>query len=321
MDDFVFAEFSAMSALSINSIIANLTSGGLAPFGSRPTPDQASTRDPGVVFTQGEPWRNQANGSAQVGYRRQDARGGLRGSEAPVAGDKAPSAQTTEKGEAPGQGEGGAADASKAEAAPQPGKKPSGEMLSKAEQSLLRELQKADQAVKAHELAHLSAAGGYARGGATFTYQRGPDGQNYAVGGEVQIDTSREKTPEATILKMQIIRQAALAPADPSPQDQQVAAHATLQIAEASKELLQSRAATSSQPATPQAAGEDEGEGTASGEATARGGYQEAGAGVAGQTPVTPASNAGAAKGYAAYRTPFTQPANSDRQIGLDRIA
>ena len=129
--------------------------------------------------------------------------------------------------------------AAKTEASPDAVKKPTGETLSKAEMAVLRELQKADQAVKAHEMAHLAAAGGYAKGGATYSYQRGPDGQNYAVGGEVQVDTSKEATPEATIQKMQIIRQAALAPADPSSQDQQVAAQATLQISESSKELMQ----------------------------------------------------------------------------------
>jgi hypothetical protein len=93
--------------------------------------------------------------------------------------------------------------------------------------------------VHSHELAHLAAAGGYARSGASYTYKRGPDGRDYAVGGEVQIDTSSARTPEATVAKMQVVRQAALAPADPSSQDQLVAAQASVQIAKAAQELAQ----------------------------------------------------------------------------------
>jgi hypothetical protein len=49
----------------------------------------------------------------------------------------------------------------------------------------------------------------------------------YAVGGEVKIDISPESTPEATIRKMQQVRKAALAPAQPSSTDRAVAAQAT----------------------------------------------------------------------------------------------
>jgi len=98
-------------------------------------------------------------------------------------------------------------------------------------------LKKIDSQVKAHEMAHLAVAGSYSRGGATFTYKRGPDGTNYAVGGEVQIDTSKEATPKATISKMQVVRAAALAPADPSPQDRKVAAAATAEMGQAQKEM------------------------------------------------------------------------------------
>jgi hypothetical protein len=47
-----------------------------------------------------------------------------------------------------------------------------------------------DREVRAHEQAHLAATGSYAQGGPTFEYQRGSDNKQYAVGGEVQIDTS-----------------------------------------------------------------------------------------------------------------------------------
>jgi len=82
----------------------------------------------------------------------------------------------------------------------------------------------------------LSAAGGLATSGATFTYQRGPDGGSYAIGGEVKIDTSAGRNPEETIRKAQTIRAAALAPAEPSGQDHAVAAQATQMEAQARAE-------------------------------------------------------------------------------------
>lgn len=90
------------------------------------------------------------------------------------------------------------------------------------------DLQRIDTEVKAHEQAHMSAGGGLVRGGVSYQYQKGPDGKMYAVGGEVQIDISPVSgNPEATISKMQQIKSAALAPADPSAQDKQVAGVAT----------------------------------------------------------------------------------------------
>jgi hypothetical protein len=95
-----------------------------------------------------------------------------------------------------------------------------------------------DAEVKAHEAAHLAAGGGVTRGGATFSYEHGPDGQSYAVGGEVGVDTSPvANNPQATIAKANIIRAAALAPADPSPQDQSVAAAAAVMASTAASEL------------------------------------------------------------------------------------
>ena len=59
----------------------------------------------------------------------------------------------------------------------------------------------------------------------------------YAVSGEVKTDTSKERDPEATIRKMQKVRRAALAPAQPSAQDRSVAAQASQIEAEARIEL------------------------------------------------------------------------------------
>lgn len=99
--------------------------------------------------------------------------------------------------------------------------------LSEAEKRQVQKLKQRDAEVKNHERAHIAAGGPYVSGGANFQYQRGPDGRNYAVGGEVRIDVAPENSPEGTIRKMQVVRRAALAPADPSPQDRSVAARAT----------------------------------------------------------------------------------------------
>jgi hypothetical protein len=67
--------------------------------------------------------------------------------------------------------------------------------LNEAELAMARELKQRDQKVRQHELAHIAASGGLAQGGPNYTYQRGPDGQNYAVGGHVRLDISPGKTP------------------------------------------------------------------------------------------------------------------------------
>ncbi|MGR9116801.1 MAG: putative metalloprotease CJM1_0395 family protein [Gammaproteobacteria bacterium] len=101
------------------------------------------------------------------------------------------------------------------------------EKLSLEEQRQIQVLKTRDGEVRAHEQAHLNAAGGFATGGASFTFQTGPDGKRYAVGGEVHIDTSPiPGDPEATLSKAETIRRAALAPASPSSQDFSVAASA-----------------------------------------------------------------------------------------------
>ena len=99
--------------------------------------------------------------------------------------------------------------------------------LSGDEQRQLAQLKVTDREVHAHEAAHIAAAGGLVRGGASFSYQAGADGRMYAVGGEVSIDTSAVAgNPQATIQKAQIIRAAALAPAQPSSADHAAAAAA-----------------------------------------------------------------------------------------------
>lgn len=106
--------------------------------------------------------------------------------------------------------------------------------LSTEDERMLQELQARDREVRAHEMAHVAAGSGLVRSGASFSYQRGPDGKFYATGGEVSIDTSAVPGDAlATQRKAEQIQRAALAPAQPSGQDRAVAAQAARMAMEA----------------------------------------------------------------------------------------
>ncbi|MGL4888980.1 MAG: putative metalloprotease CJM1_0395 family protein [Aeromonas veronii] len=109
----------------------------------------------------------------------------------------------------------------------------------------VQDLVERDKEVRTHEQAHQSAGGEYASS-PTYQFTQGPDGKRYATGGEVQIDTSVVPgDPAATIAKMQQIRSAALAPAEPSAQDLAVARGAAASEAKARKELMAEQSAKS----------------------------------------------------------------------------
>ncbi|KYG90142.1 hypothetical protein A0U40_07835 [[Bacillus] sp. KCTC 13219] len=93
----------------------------------------------------------------------------------------------------------------------------------------LRQLQMTEDEVKAHEQAH-KAAGASVTGTVSYTYTKGPDDQLYVSGGEVSIQVPTSGTDDETIKILEQVRKAALAPAQPSPQDLRVAASATAQI-------------------------------------------------------------------------------------------
>ncbi len=111
--------------------------------------------------------------------------------------------------------------------------------LTEEEKRDVEKLKQRDQEVRQHEQAHIAAGGAYVRGGAKYQFEQGPDGQRYAVGGEVGIDTSSGRTPEETATKAQAIRRAALAPADPSSQDRRVAAQASSMETAARREIAE----------------------------------------------------------------------------------
>jgi alkanesulfonate monooxygenase SsuD/methylene tetrahydromethanopterin reductase-like flavin-dependent oxidoreductase (luciferase family) len=101
----------------------------------------------------------------------------------------------------------------------------------------LSELQSRERAVRAAEISQAVLAGKYA-GPPVYSYARGPDGQAYAVSGDVPIDVSPiPNDPEATLRKMQVVLQAAMASGEASPQDVRVAAQARAVAAQARAEL------------------------------------------------------------------------------------
>ncbi|WP_050772333.1 putative metalloprotease CJM1_0395 family protein [Sagittula stellata] len=115
--------------------------------------------------------------------------------------------------------------------------------LSGPERKAVSELRARDREVRAHEQAHATVGGQFA-GAPSYTYQTGPDGNRYAIGGEVPIDISPvEGDPEATIDKMDQVKAAALAPAEPSAADRQVAALADASRAQAVADLAALRSA------------------------------------------------------------------------------
>lgn len=114
-------------------------------------------------------------------------------------------------------------------------------------QRLLAELAQRDREVRAHEQAHVAVAGDLA-GAPSYEYERGPDGTRYAISGEVPISLGQVNgDPEATLRNAERVQRAALAPADPSPQDRRVAAEAAQLQREARREIALQVAAERSQ--------------------------------------------------------------------------
>lgn len=109
--------------------------------------------------------------------------------------------------------------------------------LTEAERRQVEQLKQRDREVKEHERAHAAAGGGIA-GQPNYQYATGPDGNQYAVAGEVRINTTPVRgNPEATIRKLEQVKRAALAPREPSGQDRRVAASADAGIAAARQEV------------------------------------------------------------------------------------
>ncbi|MCA8932648.1 MAG: hypothetical protein KDA49_09290, partial [Rhodospirillaceae bacterium] len=95
----------------------------------------------------------------------------------PGPGGEAKSGPAQAPGEAPGQQSSQATDETDASG------------LTEEEQAEVDALKERDAEVRRHEQAHAAAGGAYA-GQPTYEYQTGPDGNRYAVGGEVNIDVA-----------------------------------------------------------------------------------------------------------------------------------
>ena len=113
-----------------------------------------------------------------------------------------------------------------------------GKELTEEELQEIQDMQARHEEVQVHEQAHKSAGGQYA-GAPSYSYETGPDGKRYITDGEVSIDIGEEDNPQATIEKMQIVKRAAMAPAEPSAQDRKVYQEATQKEARARQELAQ----------------------------------------------------------------------------------
>ncbi len=97
--------------------------------------------------------------------------------------------------------------------------------LTEEERKQIESMKQREAEVRLHENTHKSV-GGHLASAPSYEYETGPDGKRYITGGHVNIDVSEEKDPKATIEKMQKVRAAALAPAQPSSADRSVAASA-----------------------------------------------------------------------------------------------
>lgn len=111
--------------------------------------------------------------------------------------------------------------------------------LTQEELQQVQELKQRDAEVRAHEQAHISAAAGLRTSAASYDYQTGPDGKKYAVGGEVSISFTSSGDPEEDIQNAETMRNAALAPAEPSGQDRSVAKDAEKIIQQAKEKLTE----------------------------------------------------------------------------------
>jgi len=108
--------------------------------------------------------------------------------------------------------------------------------LTPGETKQINDLKARDTEVRAHESAHQAAGGGMV-GAASFTYQQGPDGKMYAIGGEVPITIPAGSTPQENIANARQAQAAAMAVSDPSPQDFAVASSARVMEMKAQQQL------------------------------------------------------------------------------------
>ncbi len=123
--------------------------------------------------------------------------------------------------------------------------------LTPEEKQQVAELKARDAEVRAHEQAHIAAAAGINASAPSYNYQEGPDGQKYAVGGEVSLSCTQGGDPETDLANAQTLKAAALAPAEPSGQDYSVASNADKMIADAKERIAKEKEMAQAQNETP----------------------------------------------------------------------
>ncbi|MEA2017581.1 MAG: putative metalloprotease CJM1_0395 family protein [Campylobacterota bacterium] len=91
---------------------------------------------------------------------------------------------------------------------------------------VLEKFKQADANIRSHEQIHASI--GHTTAPIAYTYQEGPDGKMYAVGGHVKLDTSIPDDPKAAAFKLDMLQKAASGPIDSSAADNTIASQSNL---------------------------------------------------------------------------------------------
>lgn len=119
--------------------------------------------------------------------------------------------------------------------------------MSESDRELLQRLKQRDAMVRRHENSHMMAAGGQAAGMPTYTYQTGPDGRNYAIGGSVDISIMTTGDHEADARRAGKAARAAMAAGEPSAADMETAAKASSMQGRAARRAMETYAAQAEQ--------------------------------------------------------------------------
>jgi hypothetical protein len=90
--------------------------------------------------------------------------------------------------------------------------------LSPEDDDMLRRLRARDQEVRNHELAHAASLGRF-KGVVNYSYQLGPDGKLYAIGGSTEVAAGATTSKADARARAEAVRRAAGAVADPSNAD------------------------------------------------------------------------------------------------------
>lgn len=108
--------------------------------------------------------------------------------------------------------------------------------LTPEELATIQGLQQAEKSVRVHEQAH-KAVSVDVTSGIMYTHTTSPDNERYITGGEVSITAGTSSKEEEILQILENVRDAALAPADPSPQDLRIAASTNAQIQQIQSKL------------------------------------------------------------------------------------